>query len=40
MVLDVAEVEANIHPRSNFVVCVAAFSEAPENVCFAAQKFH
>jgi hypothetical protein len=40
MVLDVSEIKADIHPRSDFVVCIASLGKSSKNVGFAAQKFH
>lgn len=40
MVLDVAEVETDVHARGDVVVLVAALGEAAEDVCFAAEELH
>ena len=40
VVLDVAEVETDVHARGDVVVLVAALCEAAKDVCFAAEELH
>lgn len=40
VILDIAEIETNIHARSDVVVLVAALGEAAKDVCFAAEELH
>lgn len=40
MILDIAQIQPDVHAGSHFVVCVAAFCEAAEDVGFAAEQLH
>ena len=40
VILDVAKIKSNVHPRCDFVVCIAALCETSENICLPTQKLH